>query len=479
MPRRRIALIVDHPQRDLAGLVLTAVGLCQRGAVCHLVSLNLQDKEVWALVPDLVLLNFFRPSNESFVRRLRSAGIGYGLLDTEGGVWADVGAYEENLWRDDALMKGAACVCLWGPRVADHLLRHQRFASDQVTVTGCPRFDFYSSTWKSVLSDGTAGAEGSGRQQVLINTQYGLSNSRFVSRDTNAAELEKVYGWSRSRVERYLDAETEAIEAIVGLAGRLAGDFPDVAILLRPHPFESPEIYRRKLGTFSNVAIDGDGPVQPRIFSAAAVIQRSCTTAIEAALAGVPGLSPRWIPAPSENPMAEAVSEPCESYAELESRLRSILDGTYQRSAKLCSQIESVVHDWFHRSDGRAHERVAEAVARSWGGSRIVDERLCKRYLYGLGVGPASLPVKLGKWARFAIGLSPDWSFRRRRRVPFRQKRAKDFGVGEVALMAQRIEVAWRETGRDLRPVSVGAAAERGDYANGFMGQSVTLTCET
>jgi surface carbohydrate biosynthesis protein len=110
MKKPRIALIVDHPQRDLAGIVLTAVDLCQRGATCHLVSLNLKEREIWALAPDFVLLNFFRRNNESFARRLRSAGVGYGLLDTEGAVWADVGAYAENLWHDDDLMKGAACV---------------------------------------------------------------------------------------------------------------------------------------------------------------------------------------------------------------------------------------------------------------------------------------------------------------------------------------------------------------------------------
>ena len=108
-----------------------------------------------------------------------------------------------------------------------------------------------------------------------------------------------------------------------------------------------------------------------------------------------------------------------------------------------------------------------------------MDERLCRRYLYGLGGEPVPPAVKLGQWARYALGLSPDWSLRRLQRVPFRQKSAKDFGVEEVTLLAQRIELASRLTGRELRPVSVRGAVERGDYANRFMGQSVTLACET
>src|SRR5262245_61391564 len=92
-----IALIVDHPQRDLAGLVLTAFDLCQRGAICHLVPLNLQRTEIWALAPDFVLLNYLRRSNEQFARQLVKSRIRFGLLDTEGGVWATADEYLELL----------------------------------------------------------------------------------------------------------------------------------------------------------------------------------------------------------------------------------------------------------------------------------------------------------------------------------------------------------------------------------------------
>jgi surface carbohydrate biosynthesis protein len=478
MLKPRVAVIVDHPQRDLAGLVLSAIELCQRGAVCHLVPLNLEDKEVWGLAPDLVLLNFFRPSNESFVRRLRSAGISYGLLDTEGALWESVEAYAANFWKDDTLMKGAVGVCLWGPRVADHLLAQKRFTSSQVTVTGCPRFDFYNPAWRSVLWDGAGGAEGSGRKRVLINTLYNIGNSQLVSREKNAAELERVHGWPRSKVEQYLEDESEAIRGFIELAGRLARAFPEVDVLLRPHPFESPDVYRRGLSGHPNVWIRCEGPVQPRIFGSVAVIQRSCTTAVEAALAGVPGLSPQWIPAPSLNPMAEDVSEACADYADLESRLREILSARYRQPDSLRSRTECVIRDWFFSSDGRAHERVGEAIAGCWNGSRRVDDGLCRRYLYGLGEEAAPLSTKLGQWTRYLTGISPNWSLRRLRKAPFLPKEVKQFGVPEVAMLARRVEEAWHATGRDLRPVSVRAAGERGDYVNSLMGQSVTVACD-
>ena len=91
---------MDHPQRDLPGLLLLGFELCQRGAVCHLVPLNLAEREVMGLAPDFVLLNYFRADNERLATWMARAGISFGLLDTEGGAWETLDSYMNVLWRD-------------------------------------------------------------------------------------------------------------------------------------------------------------------------------------------------------------------------------------------------------------------------------------------------------------------------------------------------------------------------------------------
>lgn len=92
----RIALVVDHPQRDLPGLLLVAFELCRRGAVCHLIPLNLQEREIPALAPDFVLLNYVRMFNYELGRKLVRARVPIGMLDTEGGVWESPGSYTDS-----------------------------------------------------------------------------------------------------------------------------------------------------------------------------------------------------------------------------------------------------------------------------------------------------------------------------------------------------------------------------------------------
>lgn len=216
-----VALVVDHPERDLAGLVLTALELADAGAICHLVPLEQQHRALWATAPDLAVLNYFRPGNAGLAAGLVEARIGLGVLDTEGGVWPSPDAYTELLWRDPDLRREIRVACIWGPRLASALVEGNWLAPEQVAVTGCPRFDFYHPDWRAVLA-----AEPEPRPRVLINTNFPVANARFSSEAANAAQLCRTYGWSPDRVERYLAAERAALAGLVEIATRLPMDFP-------------------------------------------------------------------------------------------------------------------------------------------------------------------------------------------------------------------------------------------------------------
>jgi len=330
MTAPRVALVLDHPQRDLAGLVLTAFELCQRGVTCHLVPLNLVEREVLALAPDLVLLNFVRPGVDRLARTMKDVGIRFGFLDTEGAVWERLESYTELLWSDPALLQATHPACLWGTRMAEHLIQRGTFSDDQVRVTGCPRFDFYHPSLRSVLvreEDGS-GAKRGGR--ILINTNFSITNPRFSTVEGNVRQFKVDFGWSDERVAEYLELERCAIDGMIALAANLARDYPGAEIVLRPHPFENAARYESALDGLANVRINASGPVQPQIAMADVVIQRSCSTAVEAGLASTPALSPRWVPSPVDIPMSESVSVPCASYAAMRECMDAILAGGKQ-----------------------------------------------------------------------------------------------------------------------------------------------------
>lgn len=449
--RRRVALIVDHPRRDLPGLVLVARELCRRGVICHLVPLNRQGVELFSLAPDFVLLNFVRGGTEGLARRLIEAGIEYGLGDTEGafvsGRHTDEGKgfanlfddYTELLWQDSSLLKRVVVACMWGPALADHLANGGWFTREQLVVTGCPRFDFYHSRWRSVFDGGAATQQGA-PPRILMNTWYAMSNSQMVPTANIERQLRETFEWSEEFIRKYIETEEKAIRGFIDLARRVSGDFPDAEILLRPHPFESEEIYRAGLAGLRNVRVDGSGPVQAQIFRASVLIARSCTTAVEGALAGLPTFSPQWVPTPYVNPISEGASIPCGDYDGLRAGIDQVLAGRFQTSPESAERVSRVVRDWFYRSDGLAYRRVADAIFSRLGGPRRVNEELCAHFRR------ASEKEQRGRLSfrravRQFLGVPSEWSFRRMRMVPSGRGAAKYFGVSDVERLVEKLSL--------------------------------------
>ena len=470
MTHPRVALAVNHPDRDLAGIVLTALELCRRGVTCYLAPANMLDREVWALRPDLVLLHFARRGIDAFARQLAEVGIASAVLDTEGGVWESCDAYTELLWPDRSLLARVNPFCAWGPRLATHLTGQGWLRPEQVTVTGCPRFDFYHPDWRGVLAPSVDGTT----PRILVNTNFSMSNPRFVPPATNVANLRDVYGWDAARVQALLDAEARAIDAVIDMAASLARDFPQARVVLRPHPFENPDRYGPLLA-LPNAEVNGRGPVQEQIARARVVIQRSCTTAIESGFAGVPTLSPQWFEAPFLMPMSEEVSVPCESYATLRDAVDAALSSTFRLPDAQRAAIDRVTGDWFHVIDGRSHLRVADALAAGLPAAPRVDASRCRRLLYGRDGSRRPFTERAGRLVRHRLRLGPDFSFRSMRRTTsdWWDRSDKAFTAADAERIVRRIGRV-RGAGGDL-PVAIELARDEGDRADGAQTRAVRM----
>jgi surface carbohydrate biosynthesis protein len=470
----RVALIVDHPQRDLAGLTLTAVELCQHGFTCHFVPLNLQDRELFALAPDFVVLNFLRRGTEPLAHGLVEAGIGLGLLDTEGIVWAEYKDYTDLLWEEAGLRGAVECLCLWGEKLGQHLAQQGLFAADRMRVTGCPRFDFYAPQWRAVLAQPVD----RGDRCILLNTQYSMTNPRFTTVERHIQDFRSHFGWSEESIRTKMEIERAAVGATIALAEDLARDFPAVPLVIRPHPHESPEPYRRALADRPNVSFSLGGPVQPDIFRAAVVIQRNCTTSVEAGLAGVPTLSPDWIPSWFRMELAERVSLPTQTYPELRSVVADIFDGGAPAQVPVRRELDQVIRDWFCANDGCSHRRVTQALLPVLRGRPGPQLDRCYRGLHGL-LGPTAWDrVTLGRRLRHVLGLPVEFSFGRLRTVApsYWSTTDKRFDATAVTALATRIQQARLAQGHSTLPVSVDQARDRGAYHFGYCGHAVTMS---
>jgi hypothetical protein len=313
----------------------------------------------------------------------------------------------------------------------------------------------------------------------LINTNFSFANPKFASVESHIKQFQRELGWASAEITQMIDRGRAGMGAAVELSRNLAEHFPSVEIVLRPHPFEQDLYYRGQLAGADNITVDGHGPIQEQIYRADAIIQRSCTTAIEAGMASVPTLSPQWVQPEMEVPAAEEVSISCASYQDLRNTLEEILNGRYRQPPRLQEAINDVVSTWFLSNDGNAHKRVCNEVLSCMKGPRVVDERQCIKRQYGLDNDSRMSPRVLGSHIRHKLSLSPDWSFRHLRHVPetFWTSTDKFFGVAAVDALARRVYSASRMHDHSVRPVEVAPARTRRDYLRSYHGHAVTMTC--
>ena len=437
----RVALVVDNPFRDLPGLTLVARYLVKRGATVYLVPMNLQQWELFALAPDYVLVNYCRKNNEDLIRRLQRAGIRVGVLDTEGGVLSSFESYEQTLATDPIVRKSIASFMTWGPRLGEHAVESGWFSQSQVTVTGSPRFDFYNERWRPAalaLSEMPADLK---KPLVMFNGNFPLANPQFSTRADEGRRLVEQYGYPAADVAHWQAAQAAGMTGLTELANQLSDQFPSVSFVYRPHPFENVDGYANLMAQRPNLRLIRRGTVDTWILQSAAVIQRSCSTAIEAAMAGTTALSPGWLPTAREMPAANAVSYSCSTAEELSSVLRRVLEGSFVPPVEVGAALSQVVSDWFAAVDGGAAERVSSAILQGVPPKRDPEiDALSKRALFGLD---ASTRQRMAGAARMALGISPSRSFRPSGSGADRWERSeKFFGVSQVARIATAIDTA-------------------------------------
>jgi surface carbohydrate biosynthesis protein len=485
---KRIALIVDNPYRDLPGVVLLGMALCQRGARVFLAPMNLINREIWSLAPDYVVLNYLRSNNQRLVEHFLKAGMQVGVLDTEGGVFSSLETYERLLAPDGAIRHAVDDYFSWGPRMAQEVVERDWFLPDQVTITGHPRFSYYVAPWRQAALRASPYADGLPLPLVLINSNYPVVNPAFKTPEEEARMLVEKFGFDEEFVRGWVARQQQTLDGMAALANRLAERFPQVTFVYRPHPFEKVETYHRllDLDTRPNLHLIKRGAVDGWILRASAVIQRSCSTAIESAIAGVPALSPVWLPTGLEQQTAESVSVPCASEEEMAAHVEAALSGDLALPPEVQASLDRVIADWFYKMDGEAHDRVAGAVAGTLQGkARAVSLDYCREGAYGmLDIdGGSSWKNRVRSLARKVPGLPIDWSFKLWRNLSGTSEwdnSEKHFDLVDVRRMVEAVQPIAREVyGEGWCDVEAQTAKQAGDYHFGYLrGRSVTLSTD-
>lgn len=209
-----------------------------------------------------------------------------------------------------------------------------------IHVTGNPRSDLLRRELHGYYAEDLARIRGEFGPYLLVNTNFNHVNAfgpdmnlfKPVKRPGQKPRFGRAArGMSRAYAEGLRDHKLAVFRDFQEMIPRLEAAFPDFTIVVRPHPTESHDVYRRIASGCRRVRVTNAGNVVPWLLGATALVHNGCTTGVEAFELGVPALSYRAtvneIYDDGFYRLPNALSHNCFSFEELEDTLRRILGG--------------------------------------------------------------------------------------------------------------------------------------------------------
>lgn len=307
---------IEMKVRELEGKALLAFVAAERG---HSVILGAKTDTLVAadkgdLPPGIVHMKSITPSESTLrqLERFHQHGHLVTCQDEEGGIIDEkydtfglLRFSEESLGLTDQVFG-------WGEFDTDSLKGLFPGYSKIMNKAGSPRADFWRPELKSYHSKVSPDPDNSDRPFILVSSNFGgmLNENRIWNIFARLREA-GYFDRDPSREEHEYENASYQIRLIgqfIKLIRHLAKTFPQIDILVRPHPVESVDAWEKLIGSYPNIIVRREGSITPWIHSSLMVLHNGCTTAMEAAVCGVPGLAFRPFPSPIEREIPNKVS---------------------------------------------------------------------------------------------------------------------------------------------------------------------------
>ena len=356
----RIGIIVDHPKRDLDGIIMLSHELTSRGHTAFIIPNYEQATDIPLLDLDIIVVNFARPANLELVKGYVKQNIKVVVMDTEAGIMTEQGGNSPNQLsqyvKDSDYSELLSGYIFWGSKLYSVFKDNNVLPDSKLFLTGLPRFDFTSAQWRKLLTHNR-------NNYILVNCNFQIANPRFMSSADSEIETLVQAGWDKEYSEQLYKDFLITMRQVTKITGRLAKDFPEETFLVRPHPFEDTEYYRKEFETYNNIVVDAEGSVLNVINNSKCIIHLNCGTSVEAVMLEKLPISLEVFNTPLMNQLSKLpskVSFPVENYEQLQKTLMNLEKTTSEFDFN--EVYNSEIKQWFHLNDGRSAKRIVDRL---------------------------------------------------------------------------------------------------------------------
>lgn len=179
-------------------------------------------------------------------------------------------------------------VFAWGKVQAELIRNRYPNTQHKVVLTGNPRFDMLRPEVRGFYSSNVEKLKKQFGSMILINTNFGFYNHAGGSDRGKKIFNKSVSSLDASFIDEWIEFQKKTFENFAAILPELSKCFPNHSIILRAHPVENHDVWRKIADKCERVYVIHEGNVIEWLLAADVVIHSSCSTGVEAFLADRP-----------------------------------------------------------------------------------------------------------------------------------------------------------------------------------------------
>ena len=293
---------VENQVRELDPKLLLACIAARRGFTCLIGSRREMHFHISSFSPGIYLSKSITAASDTMFRIMRKLGHVILAWDEEALVHPPPEIYFLRRLSPVA-MKFVSHMFAWGQDNVELWRQYPQLPNGvEIRVTGNPRNDLLRPEIHSYYEKKVEELHKSYGNFILINTNFNHVNAfypglnLFMPPDKAGRKPRfgrSAKGMTREYAEGLRDHKQAVFETFQQLIPDLEGAFPGYNLIVRPHPTENQDVYRKIAAQCERVQVTNEGNVAPWILASEAVIHNGCTTGVEAYVMRVPAISYR------------------------------------------------------------------------------------------------------------------------------------------------------------------------------------------
>ncbi len=335
----RIPLIipVENQVRELEPKILLACIAARRGFPVVIGSRLEVDYHIASFTRSIYLSKSMTERSVKMFRIMRKLGHEIAAWDEEALVHPPAETYFTRRLSRSAIGE-VSHLFAWGEENAELWRAYPHYPQTPIHITGNPRGDMLRPELRTYYDDVVQRRRDAYKDFVLVNTNFGFVNAFNPSQNLfiPGSKPERVgraaVGMRPEFATGMRDHKQLLFDHFRRLIPILERAFPDINIVIRPHPVERPDIYRDIAARSRRVHVTNEGNIIPWLMAARAIIHNGCTSGVESYVLGVPAIAYR----PTVNEyyddtvfrLPNRLSHQCFEFDELCDTLGKILEGS-------------------------------------------------------------------------------------------------------------------------------------------------------